>query len=87
MENIGLAERRALKIIAATACTDRVLVARGYPLEVLARLVRLGLADVAVERVGSGKTADIVCHLKATDAGMRALASRRGLPAIQPIAA
>ena len=82
MKNIGPAERRALKIIAAsTTCTDGVLVARGYPLEVLAKLVRVGFADVTIERVGSGKKADIVCHLQATAAGTRALASHRRLHA------
>ena len=85
MQTIDPAARRALKIIAAATCTDRALVARGYSLDLLAGLVRAGFAEFTVERVGSGRTADLVCHMQATNAGMRVLASNRRLPAIQPM--
>jgi hypothetical protein len=80
MPTITADERRALKLIAtaqSTGCTERLLTDRGFSLEFLAGLVRSNLASVAaVERVGSGHTADIVCRLRITGAGKRAVAHR-----------
>lgn len=76
MQTVSIDERRALKLIAAarsTGCTDHALTARGFSLEFLARLVRADLAHVKVERIGSGHTADIVCRLRLTAAGKRAV--------------
>jgi hypothetical protein len=72
MKSISTEECRALKTIAAaksTGCTEHVLIACGFSLEFLAGLVRAGLADVSAERVGSGRTADVVCRMWVTDTG------------------
>lgn len=79
MQTISADERRALKLIAKAqstgGCTERLLTDRGFSLEFLAGLVRSNLASVAaVERIGSGHTADIVCRLRITRAGKRAVA-------------
>ena len=79
MQTISANEHRALKLIAAawTSCTERPLTDRRFSLEFLAGLVRANLASVvAVERTGSGHTADIVCRLRITGAGKRAVAER-----------
>jgi len=78
MHTVSTNERRALELIAAadsTGCAEHLLTDRGFSLEFLAGLVRANLARVAaVERVGSGRTADIVCRLRITAAGKQAVA-------------
>src|SRR5262249_35049631 len=63
------------EIIAAAAAggPERLLVARGFSPEILAGLVRSGLAGVTAERADSGPKADMVFRLWITQHGMQAL--------------
>jgi hypothetical protein len=56
--------------------TEAVLIANGFPVAVLAGLVRDGLAHVAVStvRAGAGGRKVDVVRMQITDAGRRALA-------------
>jgi hypothetical protein len=66
-------ERRALALIAAElfGCLEHLLVARGFSVDLLAGLVRSGLADVRAEPANSDT--DTVFRLRITERGRQAL--------------
>jgi hypothetical protein len=67
--------RRALAVLADNpdGCSRAVMLARGFPLTLLNRLVRAGLATSHIEREERpDKTIEIV-RVKITEAGRRAL--------------
>jgi hypothetical protein len=67
--------RRALTLLAASAdgATEAILLAHGFAVELLADLVRTGLATAHYERVFAGKRAIRVTRVKITKTGERAL--------------
>ena len=69
-------ERQLLELIAASddGCTDVLLLARGLPIEIIAEVVRTGLAVVHPRRLLAGHVVNT--RLLITEAGRRALAGR-----------
>jgi hypothetical protein len=67
--------RRALKVLAASpdGCTEAIMLAYGFKLELLADLVLDGLATVHNERVIAGRRAIEVTLVRMTEAGRQAL--------------
>jgi hypothetical protein len=67
--------RSALSVLPENpdGCSRAIMLARGFPLSRLNRLVRAGLATLHIERdERSGEAVEIV-RVKITDAGQRAL--------------
>jgi len=73
--SLGARHRRVLKMLAEAAHGRDVnaLLARGFGFEIMADLVRSGLATVRVETVEARGLAIEVARLKMTNAGRRAL--------------
>jgi hypothetical protein len=71
----GRFRRRALALLAESSdgCTEAIMLAHGFTLELLVDMVRAGLATAHVERMVSGKRKVEVTRVKITDAGRRAL--------------
>jgi hypothetical protein len=67
--------RRALAVLAENpdGCSRAILIARGFPLSLLNRLVRAGLAASHLEREERGDKAIEIVRVKITEAGRRAL--------------
>ncbi len=69
-------QRRALELLAVSAkqgCTEAFLLAHGFTAELLADMVRAGLATAQIERAYFGGQTRV--HI--TDAGRRALRTKR----------
>jgi hypothetical protein len=68
-------QRRALEMLAESrnGCTDHVLHLLGFSDELVAELVRSGLASAEPKRRFAGRKATAVRRIKITDAGRRAL--------------
>jgi hypothetical protein len=67
--------KHALKLLAGSAkqgCTEAFLLAHGFSVELLAEMVRAGLATVQIEGVRAGGQT----RMHITDAGRRTLAGR-----------
>jgi len=76
-------QRRALELLAASpdGCTEAMMVAHGFTIEMMVDLVCDGLASAHVERVVAGNhTIEVACA-KITHAGLMALA-RLTAPAV-----
>ncbi len=71
-------ERRLLELLADSGdgCTDAVLAAHGFKLDILISIVSAGLATATPERVSTGGKPVEVTRVRITDAGRRALAER-----------
>jgi hypothetical protein len=69
-------ERRLLGLLAASAegCTDALLIAGGFKLDMMNNLVRCGFAMALPERVFAADKPLDRTRLKITEAGRRALA-------------
>jgi hypothetical protein len=67
--------RHALKVLAASpnGCTEAIMLAHGFKLELLANLVLDGLATVHNERMRAGKRAIEITRMWITEAGRQAL--------------
>jgi hypothetical protein len=67
--------RRALDLLASCpdGCFEGLLVAHGFSIPFIVRLVRAGLATVHTERVVAGGRRLEVARVRITDAGQRAL--------------
>jgi hypothetical protein len=68
--------RRALALLAASpdGCTEAIMLAHGFSVEMLVDLVRAGLATAQAERVVAGRSAMMeVTRVRITEAGRRAL--------------
>jgi hypothetical protein len=70
--------RRALDLLASCpdGCFEGLLVAHGFSIPFIVRLVRAGLATVHTERVVAGGRRLEVARVRITEAGRRALAER-----------
>jgi hypothetical protein len=66
---------RLLELLAASddGCTDVLLLAHGFPIEMIAEVVRVGLAMVHPGRVLAGGRGVEITRLWITEAGRRAL--------------
>jgi hypothetical protein len=71
--------RRALELLDASrdGCTEAILLAHGFPINVLADLIRAGLATATTERVMAGERKVEVARWRITEAGRRALTELR----------
>jgi hypothetical protein len=74
---LGAEQRRALQMLAGSplGATEALFLAHGFTIEVLAELVRAGLATATSERVRSGSGGKLieVTRVRITEAGRRAL--------------
>jgi hypothetical protein len=70
--------RRALELLAASpdGCSEAVLAAHGFDVELLVKLVRAGLASATAERVVAGGKTMEIARMRITEAGRRALAGK-----------
>jgi hypothetical protein len=70
--------RRALDLLASCpdGCFEGLLVAHGFSIPFIVRLVRAGLATAHTERVVAGGRRLEVARVRITEAGRRALAER-----------
>jgi hypothetical protein len=67
--------RRALELLAASrgGCTEAIMLAHGFSIDMMVELVNAGLATATAERmVVGGKTIE-VARVRITEAGRRAL--------------
>jgi len=70
--------RRALELLSASpdGCSEALMLANGFPVEMLVELIRTGLASVEVERMmADGKQIE-VARVRITEAGRQAFAER-----------
>jgi hypothetical protein len=70
--------RRALELLAASrdGCTEAIMLAHGFSIDLMVELVNAGLATAQTERmVAAGKRIE-VARVRITEAGRRALANR-----------
>jgi hypothetical protein len=66
---------RALRVLAASpgGCSEAIMLAHGFKLELLVELIRDGLATALVERVRAGRREIKITRLQITAQGRRAL--------------
>jgi hypothetical protein len=57
-------------------CTEALMLANGFPVEMLVELIRTGLASVEAERMVAGGKQIEVARVRITEAGQRALAAQ-----------
>ena len=71
--------RRALELLdaARNGCTEAIMLAHGFSVDVLAELIRDGLATVSTERAMVGARKIEVARWRITEAGRRALTDLR----------
>jgi hypothetical protein len=73
--------RRALELLASwrDGCTEAIMLAHGFSIDMMVELVNAGLATATAERVVAGGKTIEVARVRITEAGRRALAgpSRR----------
>jgi hypothetical protein len=71
--------RRALELLAASphGCTEAILIAHGFTIDMLVKVIRAGLASAGTERMVAGGRSIDVSRLRITDAGRRALSGRK----------
>jgi hypothetical protein len=70
--------RRALELLAASrdGCSEAIMLAHGFTVDVLAEIVRAGLAMANVKRmVAAGKRIEVI-RVRITEAGRRAFVGR-----------
>jgi hypothetical protein len=70
--------RRALELLAASrdGCTEAIMLAHGFSIDLMVELINAGLATGQTERmVAAGKRIE-VARVRITEAGRRALANR-----------
>jgi hypothetical protein len=68
--------RRALELLASCrdGCTEALMLAHGFSIDMMVDLVNAGLATAQTERMVAGNRPMEVTRVKITDAGRRALA-------------
>jgi hypothetical protein len=68
--------RRALELLAASpdGCTEAIMLAHGFTVELMVQIVRAGLATEQTERVVAGGRTIEVARVSITEAGRQALA-------------
>ena len=67
--------RRALELLASCrdGCTEAMMLAHGFLIEMMVEIVNAGLAKATAERVVAGSRKMEVARVRITDAGRRAL--------------
>ena len=67
--------RRALELLAASrdGCTEAIMLAHGFSIDLMVELVRAGLATAKAERVVAAGRTVVVARVRITEAGRRAL--------------
>jgi hypothetical protein len=67
--------RRALEVLAVSrdGCTETIMIAHGFTVPMLVKLIRAGLATAGTERMVAGHQRIDVTVVRITDAGRRAL--------------
>jgi hypothetical protein len=72
-------QRRALEVLAGyrDGCTEAIMLAHGFSLDLMVELVHAGLATAHVESVVAGRRTMQVTRLRITEAGRKALAQAR----------
>jgi hypothetical protein len=70
--------RRALELLGASphGCTEAIMIAHGFTVDMLVKLIRAGLASAGTERMVAGGRSIEVTRVRITEAGRRALAGR-----------
>jgi hypothetical protein len=68
--------RRALELLASCrdGCSEAIMLAHGFTIDMMVELVNAGLATATAERVVAGRHTIEVARVRITDAGRRALA-------------
>ena len=68
--------RRALELLAASpeGCIEALMLANGFPVEMLVELVRIGLASAEAERMIAGGKQIEIARVRITEMGRQALA-------------
>ena len=71
--------RRALELLEASidGCTEAIMLAYGFKIELLIELINAGFATTSVERMVAGGRRIEVTRMRITAAGRRALAKLR----------
>jgi hypothetical protein len=71
--------RRALELLASCrdGCTEAIMLAHGFSIDMMVELVNAGLASVTTERMVAGNHRIEVARVRITEAGRRALADRQ----------
>jgi len=71
--------RRALELLETSldGCTEAIMLAHGFKIELLVELVRAGLATASTEQMLASRRSMEVTRLRITGAGRRALAQVR----------
>jgi hypothetical protein len=74
--------RRALELLASCrdACTEAILLAHGFAIDMLVELVNAGLATATAEWMVAGNRTIEVARVRITEAGPRLLAPGCGRP-------
>jgi hypothetical protein len=69
---------RALELLATSpdGCTEAIMIAHGFTVDMLVKLIRAGLATAGTERMVAGGRTIEVARVRITDAGRRALSGR-----------
>jgi hypothetical protein len=67
--------RRALELLAASrdGCTEAIMLAHGFKVEMLADMIRAGLATAKIEHMVAGNRPMEVVRVRITDAGRQVL--------------
>jgi hypothetical protein len=70
--------QRALQLLASCrdGCTEAIMLAHGFSIDLMVELVRAALATATAERVVAGKREIEVARVRITAAGRKALAER-----------
>jgi hypothetical protein len=70
--------RRALELLASSpdGCTEAIMIAHSFSIDMLVELINAGLATATAERVVAGGRSHEVARVRITEAGRRALAGR-----------
>jgi hypothetical protein len=68
--------RRALELLAASrdGCTEAIMLAHGFSIDMMVELIKAGLATAQTERIVAGDYRGERARLRITEAGRRALA-------------
>ena len=77
-QRLSAEQRRALAILADAGqrgCTDQLMMAHGFTFDILAGIVRAGLATATLRRKRAVRRMNEVARLRITDAGRRAVSN------------
>jgi hypothetical protein len=68
--------RRALELLASCrdGCTEAIMLAHGFSIDMMVEIINAGLASVVTERVVAGKDRIELATLRITEAGRQVLA-------------